>query len=75
MTAKLFYPRNRPEPAFADGVPVPYSFGAVNPGQSVTATMTLTGMGGVSSGFSGLVRVDLSYMDGIYTDTKKIITP
>jgi len=60
---------------FVDGVPVPQSFGTINPGQSVTTTVTFPGTAGVPSGFSGLVRVDLSYTGGTYTDTKQVITP
>ncbi len=61
--------------AFVDGVPVPQSFGTINPGQSVTATVTFPGTSGVPSGFAGLVRIDLSYTGGTYTDTKQVVTP
>lgn len=61
--------------AFVDGAPVPQSFGTVNPGQSVVAIVTFPGTAGVPSGFAGLVRVDLSYTGGTYTDTKQVTTP
>lgn len=60
--------------AFVDGVPVPQSFGTINPGQSVTATVTFPGTASVPSGFSGLVRVDLSYTGGTYSETEQVIT-
>jgi hypothetical protein len=61
--------------AFVDGEPVPQAFGTINPGQSVTATVTFPGTAGVPSGFSGLVRVDLSYTGGTYTETEQVVTP
>jgi len=51
------------------------SFGTINPGQSVTAVVTFPGTSGVPSGFDGLVRVELSYTGGTYTETKNITTP
>jgi uncharacterized delta-60 repeat protein len=60
---------------FVDGVPVPQSLGTVNPGQSVTATVTFPGTSGVPAGFAGLVRVNLSYTGGTYTETKNVTTP
>lgn len=61
--------------AFVDGVPLPQSFGTLTPGQSVTATVTFPGTASVPSGFSGLVRVDLSYTGGTYTETEQVTTP
>lgn len=61
--------------AFVDGVPVPQTFGTVNPGQSVTATVTFPSTSGVPSGFIGLVRVNLGYTGGTYTGTKQVVTP
>ena len=61
--------------AFVDGMPVPQSFGTINPGQSVTATATFPGTAGVPAGFSGLVRVDLSYAGGTYSETDPVVSP
>jgi hypothetical protein len=61
--------------AFVDGVPVPQFLGTINPRQSVTAAVTFPGTAGVPSGFAGLVRVELSFPGGTYTETKNVTTP
>jgi len=61
--------------AFVDGAPVPQSFGTINPGQSVVAMVVFPGTEGVPSGFAGLVRVDLSFTGGTYSETKNVVTP
>ncbi len=63
------------ETSFVDGVPVPQAFGTVAPSQSVVATVTFPGTAGVPAGFAGLVRVDLSYAGGTYSETERVITP
>ncbi len=57
------------------GVPVPQAFGTINPGQCVTAVVTLPGTSGVPSGFTGLVRVNLSFTGGTFTQTVQVTTP
>ena len=60
---------------FVDGVPVPQSLGTVNPGQPRTVRVSFPGTSGVPARFSGLVRVDLSYTGGTYSETKQVFTP
>lgn len=60
---------------FVDGLPLTQSFGTIDAGQSVTATVTFPGTAGVPAGITGLARVDLSFAGGAYTDTEQVVTP